>query len=105
MCQIGLILVLLSAHIQRVSVSRMRDFFDGFPQISAKSLSYQQLEINLKGFTSWSNLTKFSVAIQDYINLHLSYIPEIPGGPKCTFTSPQTFKLSSGEPKVTPLVT
>ena len=33
MCQKGVILVLLSAHVERVSVSRMRDFLDGFPQI------------------------------------------------------------------------
>ena len=29
-CQIRLILVILSAHVKRVSVSRMRDFFDVF---------------------------------------------------------------------------
>ena len=48
MCQIGLILVLVTAHVERVSVSRMRDFLDGFPQISAESLSCLQLQINLR---------------------------------------------------------
>ena len=51
-CQIGLILVLLSAHIERVSVSRMRDFFDGFPKISAESLSCRQLQINSRALFS-----------------------------------------------------
>ena len=46
MGQIGLILFLLSAHIKRVSVSRMRDFFDGFPKISAESSSCRQLQTN-----------------------------------------------------------
>ena len=33
MCQKVLILVLLSAHVKRVSISRKRDFLDGLPQI------------------------------------------------------------------------
>ena len=52
-----------------------------------------------------SNFLKLVVAAQDYDILHLSHIPEIPGGPKLTFSSPETFKLLSGEPKVIQLVT
>ena len=42
---------------------------------------------------------------QDYNILHSSHFPEIPGWPKWTFLAPQTFKPSSGEPKVIQLVT
>ena len=45
------------------------------------------------------------MAAQDYDILHSSTFPEIPGWPKWTFSSPQTFKLSSGEPMVIQLVT
>ena len=39
-CQIGLILVLLSAHIERVSVSRMRDFLSSFSYSHPLKRSY-----------------------------------------------------------------
>ena len=58
-CQKLLILVLLSAHVKRVSVSCMRDFLDCFPQISAKSLSYRPLQINLRDLFSGQISKKF----------------------------------------------
>ena len=57
-----------------------------------------------EGLIFRSNLTKLLVATQDDNSLHSSYFPEIPGRPKCTFSSLRTFKLSSGEPKVIQLV-
>ena len=53
----------------------------------------------------WSNFLKLVVAAQDYDILHTSHFPEIPGWLKCTFSSSQIFKLTSGEPKVIQLVT
>ena len=53
----------------------------------------------------WSNFLKLVLAAQDYDILHSSHFPEIPGGTKWTFSSQQTFKRSSGEPKVIQLVT
>ena len=53
----------------------------------------------------WSNFLKLVVAAQDYDILHTSHFPEIPGWSMCTFSSPQIFKLSSGEPKGIQLVT
>ena len=52
-----------------------------------------------------SNFLKLVVAAQEYDVLHSSHFPEIPGWPKWTFSSPKTFKLSSGEPKIIKLVT
>ena len=47
-----------------------------------------------------SNFLKLVWSTQDYDILHLSHFSEIPGWPKWTFSSPHTFKLSSGEPKI-----
>ena len=50
-----------------------------------------------------SNFLKIVVAAQDL--LHSSHFPEIPGWPKWTLSSTQTFNLLSGEPKIIQLVT
>ena len=52
-----------------------------------------------------SNFLKLVVAAQDYDVLHSSHFPEIPGWTTWTYSSPQIFKLSSGEPKIIQLFT
>ena len=47
-----LVLAQLSAHLERVDVSRMRNFFDGYPSISAESSSCRQLQINSRALFS-----------------------------------------------------
>ena len=105
--------VLQSAHIKRVSVSRMsvpilpsnrlmsaRNVVK-FWQTFVMSTPSNQFESHI----FQSNFRKLVVAAQDYNILHSSHIPENPGWPKWTCSSPQIFKLSSGEPKVIQLVT
>ena len=105
--------LLQSAHIHRVSVSRMfvpillssrlmsaRNAVK-FWQTFVMSTTSNQLESHIFQL----NFLKLVVAPQDYDIFHSSHSPEIPGGPKWTLSSPQTFKLLSGEPKVIQLVT
>ena len=105
--------MLQSAHIQRVSVSCM-----SVPILpSSRLLSTRNtvkfwrtfvMSTTSNQFEShifWSNFLKLVEAAQDYDILHSSHFPEIPWGPKRTFSSPTTFKLPSGEPKVIQLVT
>ena len=79
-------------------------FFGWLPSYSCwifvVSTNWNQFE----GLIFRSNLMKLSVATQDYVIFLSSNFLEILGRPKCTFSSPRTFKLSSGEPKVIPLV-
>ena len=58
------------------------------------------LSITSNQFEGRSNLAQLLVATHDDNILDSSYFLEILGKLKCTFSSPQTFKLSSGEPKV-----
>ena len=53
-----------------------------------------------EGLCFRSNLAQLLVATHDDNILDSSYFLEILGKLKCIFSSPQTFKLSSGEPKV-----
>ena len=105
--------VLQSAHVRRVSVSGM-----SVPILSSSTLMSARNVIKfwltfIMSTTSNQfeshifrlNFLKLLVAAQDYDILHLSHFQEIPGWPKWTFSSPQMFKLSSGKPKIIPLVT
>ena len=104
--------MLQSAHIKRVSVARMSvPILPSSRLMSARnavkfwrtfvlSTTSNQFESHIFR----SNFLKLVVAAQDYDILHSSHFPEIPGGRKWTFSSPQTFKLSSGEPKIIQLV-
>ena len=105
--------MLQSAHIKRVSFFRMpvpilpssrlmseRNMVK-FWQTFVMSTTSNQFESHIFR----SNFLKLVVAAQDYDILHSSHFPEIPGWPKWTFSSPQAFKLLSGEPKVIQVVT
>ena len=105
--------MLQSAHIKRVSVSRM-----SVPILLSSRLMYARNAVKFwrtfvmsttsNQFESHifrSNFLKLVGAAQDYDILHSSHFPEIPGWPKWTFSSPQTFKLLSGESKIIQLVT
>ena len=103
----GVIMVLPSAHVGRVSVSRKRGFwvasleyFLKFWQTFVMSTTSNQFE----DLIFWLNLTKLLVATEDDNILDSSYFLEILGRSKCTFSSPQTFKLLSGDPKGIQLV-
>ena len=104
---------LQSAHIHRVSVSRMSVPILPLSRLIPARNAVQFWRTFVMSTTSnqfeshifRSNFLKLVVAAQDYDILHLSHFPEISGGPKWTFSSPQIFKLLSGEPKVIQLVT
>ena len=105
--------VLQSAHIKRVSVSRMSvPILPSSRLMSAKNVvkfwRTFVMSTTLNQFKSHIfrlNFLKLVVAAQDYDLLHLSHFSELPGWPKWTLSSPQTFKLSSGELKVIQLAT
>ena len=105
--------VLQSAHIKRVSVSRM-----SVPILPSSRLMYARNVVKFwrtfvmsttsnqfKDQIFRLNFLKLVVAAQDYDLIHSSHFSELPGWPKWTLSSPQTFKLSSGELKVIQLVT
>ena len=79
-------------------------FFGWLPSDVGRIFVLSTTSNQFESFIFRSNLTKLSLATQDYIIIHSSYFLEILGRPKCTLTSPRTFKLSSGEPKVIQLV-
>ena len=105
--------MLQSAHPKRVSVSRMSVLILPLSRhMSARNaVKFWQkfvLSTTSNQFESHifqSNFLKLVLAAQDFDILHSSHFPETPGWPKWTFSSAQTFKLSSGEPKVIQLVT
>ena len=105
--------MLQSAHIKRVCVSCMsvpilpssrlmsaRNAVK-FWQTFVMSTTSNQFESHIFR----SNFLKLVVAAQNGDILHSSHFQEIPGWPKWTLSSPQTFKLLSGEPKIIQLVT
>ena len=69
-------------------------FFGWLPSDFCRIFVMSTTSNQFESYIFRSNLTKLSMATQDYIILHSSHFPEIPGGPKCTFSSPKTFKLS-----------
>ena len=105
-------IVLQSAHIQRVSVSRMS------VHILPSSRPYvckerRQILTNIHHVNNFKSIREpyFPVEFPETCCVcsgfwYISFKPlsRIPGGPKWTFSSPQNFKLSSGEPKVIQLV-
>ena len=105
--------VLQSAHDKRVCVSRMSvSILPSSRLISARNaVKFWQAFVmsttsnQFESHIFWSNFLKLVVAAQDYDILHSRHFPEIPGWPKWTFSSPWSFKLLSGEPKIIQLVT
>ena len=104
---------LQSAHVKRVSVSRISVPIRPSSRLMSARNAVKFWRTFVMSTTSnqferrifRSNFLKLVVAAQDYDILHSSHFPEIPGWPKWTFSSPQIFKLSSGEPKIIQLVT
>ena len=105
--------VLQYAHIKRVSVSRMSVTIPPSSRLifARNTVKFWRTFVMLtssnqfKSHIFWSNFLKLVFAAHDYVILNTSHFPEIPGWQKWTFSSPGTFKLSSGEPKVIQLVT
>ena len=88
--------VLQYVHIKRVSRMSVK-----FGRTFVPLTTSNQFESHIFGL----NFLELVAAAQDYDILHLRHFPEIPEWPKLTFSSPQTFKLSSGELMVIRLVT
>ena len=97
--------VLLSAHVMRVSVSRMRLSPSWLQTCCCLQGGRQDLTNLIMSTTSNQAeglifLVKFIETFGGHSGLgypFLSFFQEIPGGPKCTFSSSKTFKLMSGE--------